>query len=137
MKKYFYFLHAFAAAALLSSAAVAQPNAVGWTGIPEGVRIGCDELSQIMDIADAGKTSSDAWTAKFMEFHNTKDALGEPSCMVGDIPIEVTYKQEVDLGVIPMSGHPEHLWAVEAVAGKSDFWITFEEPIVAPAGYDI
>lgn len=129
MKRYSYFLHSISAAALLSTAAVANPNAVGWTGYPEGIRIGCDTLPQLMDIADAGKTSLEAWGLKFKEFHDIKDDLGEPSCMVGPIEAEVTYTQEVDLGIIPLSGHNEHVWAVEAVAGKTDFWIMYEEPV--------
>ena len=128
MKRYSYFLHSIAATALLSTAALANPNAVGWTGYPEGIRIGCDTLQQVTDIFDAGKTSPEAWTAKFMEYHNLKDSLGEPSCMVGPIEAEVTYAQEVDLGIIPMSGHPEHIWAVEAVVGKTDFWFIEEFP---------
>ena len=133
MKRYSYFLHSIAAAALLSTAALANPNAVGWTGYPEGIRIGCDTLQQVTDIFDAGKTSPEAWTAKFMEYHNLKDSLGEASCMVGDIPIEVTYKAEVDLGEVTLKeGHPEHIWAIETVAGKADWFILYEESAGTP-----
>ena len=128
MKRYGYFLHTILPAALLSSSVMAQPNAVGWKRVPEGIHIGCDTLQQVMDIADAGKTSIEAWGLKFKEFHDIKDSLGEPSCMVGPIEAEVTYAQEVDLGIIPMSGHPEHIWAVEAVVGKTDFWFIEEFP---------
>jgi len=128
MKRYGYFLHTILPAALLSSSVMAQPNAVGWKGVPEGIHIGCDTLQQVMDIADAGKTSLEAWGLKFKEFHDIKDSLGEPTCMVGSIEAEVTYTQEVDLGIIPMSGHPEHIWAVEAVVGKTDFWFIEEFP---------
>jgi hypothetical protein len=116
------------ATTLYASTAIAQPNVVGWKGVPEGIRIGCDTLQQLKDIAEAGKISLDAWGLKFKEYHDAKDSLGEPTCMVGPIDAEVTYKEEVDLGIIPLSGHNEHVWAVEAVAGKTDFWIMFEEP---------
>ena len=112
---------------------MAQPNAVGWTGYPEGIRIGCDTLQEVTDIFDAGKTSSDAWTAKFMEYHNQLDSLNEPTCMVGDIPVEVTYKAEVDLGEVTLKeGHPEEIWAVEMVTGTSDWWTLEEFPSGTP-----
>jgi len=133
MKRYSYFLHSIAATALLSSAAVANPNAVGWTGVPEGIRIGCDTLPQLMDIVDAGKTSLEAWGLKFKEFYDIKDNHGEPSCIVGAIEAEVTYKAIVDLGEVTLKeGHPEHIWAVEVVVGKSDFWIMDEESAGTP-----
>jgi hypothetical protein len=106
---------------------MAQPNAVGWKGVPEGIRIGCDELSQVKAIVEAGRTSLEAWGLKFKEFHDQTDSLGEPSCMVGPIEAEVTYTYEEDLGTVTWGNKVEHIWAVEAVVGKTDFFIIYEE----------
>ena len=79
MKRYWYFLHAIAGAAMLSSTAMAEPIAGTVVSIPIALIV-CDSEDNILDLASAGKKSNEDLRVKYEELNKLQDAKGEPTC---------------------------------------------------------